>query len=444
MKESRYNIWAEREGAFYVFNGISGSLLRVSKDNYHALQAFLSSQEEESGCSPTLLEQMAIGRMLVTDDTDELGLLANRYETSRYNSTHFGLTIVTSLGCNFDCPYCFEAKHPSILEENVQQAILQILDDQLPKIKTFHVSWFGGEPLVGKKSLLDLSDAFIHRCDCHEIDYDASIITNGYFLDHETCVQLHDRRVEQVQITLDGPPEIHNRMRPLASGNGSFWKIVKNLHHAIDYLNVTIRVNLDTENFKYVEDLLKILETEGFVGKLAVYPGQIIGVDDGVLAPSTTYKSCCFSNQKFAYAALEFKELAMRYGFSGSSLPQPMSTPCTAVRANELVVGSNGELYKCWESVGNHLDVIGQIGDYQTPNGRLQKWLKYNPFSNAECCSCIALPVCMGGCAHHAMDPLQSENRCGTFRHTYREQVLAFVETAEQRNSYPLEEQKLS
>jgi hypothetical protein len=42
----------------------------------------------------------------------------------------------------------------------------------------------------------------------------------------------------------------------------------------------------------------------------------------------------------------------------------------------------------------------------------------------------IALPVCMGGCAHHAMDLNQYENRCGTFRHTYREKILSFIEAA--------------
>jgi radical SAM protein with 4Fe4S-binding SPASM domain len=54
-------------------------------------------------------------------------------------------------------------------------------------------------------------------------------------------------------------------------------------------------------------------------------------------------------------------------------------------------------------------------------------WIRYDPFADAECLGCIALPVCMGGCAHHAMDPRQRANRCGTFRHTYREQVLAYV-----------------
>jgi len=99
------------------------------------------------------------------------------------------------------------------------------------------------------------------------------------------------------------------------------------------------------------------------------------------------------------------------------------------------VVGSKGELYKCWNSVGNRLEVIGDIREYENPNGRLHKWLKYTPFANAECRDCIALPVCMGGCAHHAMNPIQYENRCGTFRHMHHERVLEFVRTAKAQGS---------
>jgi uncharacterized protein len=78
--------------------------------------------------------------------------------------------------------------------------------------------------------------------------------------------------------------------------------------------------------------------------------------------------------------------------------------PCTAVRSNELVIGSNGELYKCYKSVGNPLEIIEDIRLYNEPNSRLQKWLKYNPFADSECRECIVLPVGIGDCTHHAMD----------------------------------------
>ena len=99
--------------------------------------------------------------------------------------------------------------------------------------------------------------------------------------------------------------------------------------------------------------------------------------------------------------------------------------------SNELVIGSKGELYKCWESVGNPFEVFGNILDYdKKEEGRLEKWLKYNPFTNPECRECIALPVCMGGCAHHAMTSNLYEDRCETFRYTYRDQIMAFIDSA--------------
>lgn len=434
MKESNYNIWIERGDFAYVFNGISGALLRLSKEEYDALRRYLAGADELH-CSPKFLEQMALGRMLVPTDGDELQMLARRYEKSRHDTSEFGLTIVTSLGCNFDCPYCFEAKHPSIIDAEVETAILAVVDDQLPKINKFSVAWFGGEPLVGKKPLLALSDAFIARCAAAGVDYSAQIITNGYLLDEETCAALRERRVLHAQIGLDGPPSVHNAMRPLASGKESFWGIVKNLHHAVNYFSVSVRVNIDKDNFKRAEELFQILQAEGFAGKLDVYPGQLVAVNDGTKAPWATYRGSCFANAEFAQAELQFIELAARYGLASASLPRPFGTPCTAVRANELVVGSKGELYKCWESVGNVHEVIGNIREYGNINGRMQKWLKYDPFANPECTACTALPVCMGGCAHHALEPLQYENRCGTFRHNYRERVLAFVETAEQTGS---------
>jgi uncharacterized protein len=434
VKESRYNVWIERGNAAYVFNGASGALLRVPALEREGLANFLSG-DEHAHCPPRLLRDLALGRMLVPDRGDEVEVLARRYEASRSNTSHFALTIVTSLGCNFDCPYCFESKHPSILDPDVEQAVLEVLDDQLPNIRTFHVTWFGGEPLVGKRPLLALSEAFLARCSRADVAYSADIITNGFLLDEQTCVELRDRNVRAAQVSLDGPPEIHDRMRPLAGGKSSFWGIVQNLHHAVNYLDVGIRMNVDAENFGHARELLEILRAEGLAGRLQIYIGQLVGMADGAGAPSATYGGHCFTNRAFAQAELEFAELAARYGFAQASLPAPVGAPCTAVRANELVVGSEGELYKCWDSVGNRLEVVGHIRDYQNPNGRLRKWLKYDPFRDAECRGCLALPVCMGGCAHHAMDLTQYENRCGTFRHTYRERVLAFVESAETRGT---------
>ncbi|WP_426504286.1 radical SAM protein [Dactylosporangium sp. McL0621] len=415
----------------YVFNAASGCLLGIPIEQYREYRRLMDG-DDTADCPPGVLGNLVAGRMLVTDEADEVAGLAARYRSSRDDRSHFALTVVTSLGCNFDCPYCFEAKHPSIVDSDVQDMIFRVLDDQLPRIRTFHVTWFGGEPLVGKRPLLELSDTFIARCDAQGVAYSATIVTNGYLLDEVTCAQLRARRVDTAQVGLDGPPDVHNRMRPLASGKGSFDTILSNLRHAVEHLSIRVRVNLDQANVDRVEELFAILAAEGLAGKLSVYPGQIVGVAENLLSPSASYGNC-LSNPEFAGAERQFFALAERYGLAAPNLPRPTGAPCTAVRANELVVGSRGELYKCWDTVGEHREVVGHISDYANPNGRLAKWLQYDPFSNDECRTCIALPVCMGGCAHHAFDERRYENRCGTFRHTYHDQVDAFVDYAERR-----------
>jgi uncharacterized protein len=416
----------------FVYNGVSGGLLAMSRSDYADLQAVLEGSGS-ANFSPDLLEKMLGGRMLVSDDFDEVAFLETRYALTRNNQSVFGLTLVSSLGCNFDCPYCFEDKHPSVMDDDVQSKLLAVVDDQIARgITGLRVTWYGGEPLVGRRPLFALSDAFIERCDRAGVRYGASIVTNGYLLDEATCQRLREGRVGHAQVTLDGPPDVHDRMRPLVGGGGTFDKIVRNLRHAVDYLPISIRVNVDAGNVARIEELLQLLADAGLSHRVSVKPGHIVGMAVNPRSPSATYGigHRCLTKAEFAGVEREFAALAQRYGFGEPSLPLPTGAPCTAVRANELVVGSRGELYKCWDSVGDAAEVIGHIRDYQDTNGRMQKWLKYDPFSIDECRGCIALPVCMGGCASHAFESAQYENRCGTFRHTYREQVDAVVDAA--------------
>lgn len=430
--ESRYNIWTQRDSRMFVYNGVSGGLLAMEKSEYDGLQAVLRG-DDGARFSPDLLEKMLGGRMLISEDFDELDFLAMRYALSRNDRSVFGLTLVSSLGCNFECPYCFEDKQPSVMDDEVQASLLGVVDDQIDRgITALRITWYGGEPLVGRRPLFALSKGFIERCDQAGVQYSAHMITNGYLLDEATCSQLREYRVGHAQVTLDGPPDVHDRMRPLVSGGGTFDKIVRNLRHAVDYLPISVRINVDAGNVGRVEELLQLLVEAGLANRLSVNLGHLVGMAANPRSPSAAYGigHRCLTMSEYATVEREFADLALRYGFPTPSLPMPKAAPCTAVRANELVVGSRGELYKCWDSVGNAAEVIGHIRDYQDTNGRLQKWLKYDPFGNAECRGCLALPVCMGGCASHAFESAQYENRCGTFRHTYREQVDAAVDAA--------------
>ncbi len=44
MKESRYNVWVEREGHAYVYNGVSGALLRLGVEEREGLLRFVAGE----------------------------------------------------------------------------------------------------------------------------------------------------------------------------------------------------------------------------------------------------------------------------------------------------------------------------------------------------------------------------------------------------------------
>jgi uncharacterized protein len=417
----------------WVHNGLSGMTVSVTHDEWDEVSRFLA--DDESVAVGDRLVDLVRGRMVVNDDLDELEVLERRYREGTGDRTSFALTIVTSLGCNFDCPYCYQVKPRAVLDDETVALLLDVLDEQLPTINHFEVTWFGGEPLLATDRIYTLSEEFLSRCDAADVTYSASIVTNGYLLTPEVATRLSEYRVRAAQITLDGPAETHNLMRPLRNGRGTFDVILDNIVACADILPIVVRVNLDATNASEHRRLLDLLAERGLAGKVTAYPGQLVAYDEGIGAPSETYRPRCFTVPEFATVERDFLAYARQLGLASASLPQPVQTPCTAVRVNELVVGANGELYKCLDSVGNHQEEIGHLRSWQDPNDRVLKWLRYDPFTDDGCRGCIALPTCMGGCAHHAFGDGPDDSKCSTFRLSHRRQVEEYVEAAEAAGS---------
>src|SRR3954452_11995642 len=435
MRQSRYNVVVLRPDRVWIYNALSGSTISLGQPEWADVERFLAN---ESVASPPLdaLRDLTVGRMIVHDDLDELEVLERRFRAGTGDRTSFALTVVNSLGCNFDCPYCFQVKPRAILDDETVGLLVEVLEEQLPTIERFQVTWFGGEPLLATDRIDELSDAFISRCDAADVAYSADIVTNGYLLTPDVARRLHASRVESAQITLDGPAETHDLMRPLRNGRGTFDVILDNVVACADLISISIRVNLDTGNAGAYVGLLDQLVERGLAGRVNVHPGQLVAYDEGIGAPSETYRPRCFTLPQFADVERDFLVAARERGLASVQLPQPVASPCTATNVNELVVGANGELYKCWDSVGNQHEVIGHLRSWHDQNDRVLKWLRYAPFTDEGCRACIALPTCMGGCAHNEMtDP--GDAKCSTFRLTHRRQVEEYVEAAQASGVQP-------
>jgi uncharacterized protein len=429
MRQSRYNVVLERDELTWIHNGLSGRTVAVPRRDWSDALAFIGGDHERMPAVETLRD-LTLARMLVNDDTDELGVLERRFRAGTSDRSAFALTIVTSLGCNFDCPYCFENKPAAILDEETERLLLEVVDAQLPTVERFDVTWYGGEPLLAADRIDRLSEAFLERTRASGVTYSASIVTNGYLLTPEVARRLSSLGVNRVQITLDGPAETHDRMRPLRNGRGTFDVVLENVVACADLIPISIRVNLDASNVDEYLRLLDLLVEHGLAGRVSVNPGHIVAYPDQAGAPSESYGARCFTLPEFADVERAFLAAAYERGLAKPRLPGPIGSPCTAVRTNDLVVGARGELYKCYDNVGDPREVIGHLRSWRDPNDRVLKWLRYDPFTDDGCRSCVALPTCMGGCAHHQMmDP--GDAKCSTFRLTHRRQLEEYADAAE-------------
>jgi len=448
---SRYTITTPlRGGRVLAYNSLSGALaLWEAEDRLayaHIAAGGLADAAEESAA------QFAHGGFVVPEGTDELALIERQYNAHRYDMSSMILTVAPTLACNFGCDYCFQGqdKPNEGMREDVQDALLALVQRVSPAIKRLHIAWYGGEPLLRRDLIASLSDRLIELCRQRGLAYDAMIVTNGYFLDVEVARKLVDRRVRAAQITLDGLPSYHDARRHLHSKKGTFARIVDNLKAVVDAvpeLAISVRVNIDDRNREDIEGLLDLLAEQGLGGRpnLKLYFAPIEAMTEGCHGVTDVTMS------KSRYARLEAD--LYRHGFKAglTALPYPprFHGTCAAVRPRGFVIVPSGDIHKCWDTVSDPSRAIGTLFDLDALNhSELSKaWLRWTPFENQTCRNCKILPNCAGACAYKFVHSGSQRGEaailpCPSWKYNIRERLLlrAVESGALTRDDYDAEE----
>ena len=200
----------------------------------------------------------------------EKGLIANIDEREALTaqgrlacgqSDTVSLTICPTMGCSFDCPYCFEKHTAGRMSPEVQDQVIRLAERMLDasRARQLNVVWFGGEPLLAPDIIRDLSGRLISLAEKKGVAYTAGIITNGYYLTRENADLLGAARVSWAQVTLDGMQKSHDRTRHLAGGGPTFETIIRNLREAAIPFPVIIRQNVHEGNRKDMRPLCELI-----------------------------------------------------------------------------------------------------------------------------------------------------------------------------------------
>lgn len=399
FKPSAYNHrTALPEGDVLYFNFYTLNLMALSSRQAAAAERLLRDPSKIRGKRISGLTKQLIDKgFLVDARLDETDLLRRLRQQARSRPGSLGLTILPTLACNFRCVYCYEAHRPQSMGPEVEAAVLRLAEDRLAAEGELSVTWFGGEPLLRMDIIERLSGAFIDLCGRRGARYTASMISNGYLLTRETAERLSALKVARVQVTLDGPPEIHDVRRPLAGGGGTFATILENLQEASQLLRINLRVNVDRSNRASVPGLLDLLVREGLGPSVFPYLGQT----RPYTAVCQDVAALCLSDEDFSLFELETGMEMIKRGLGGYSLPQSRNVYCMAERENHWVVAPWGGLMKCWNDASDPGLEAAHLLEPMTPRREenARRWRSRDPFES-ECRMCPLLPVCAGGCPY--------------------------------------------
>jgi len=87
--------------------------------------------------------------------------------------------------------------------------------------------------------------------------WEVEVITNGVHL-KDYVPLFGECAVSQIQVTVDGPKEIHDVRRPTVTGDGSFDRITSSVDAALAAgLAVVVRVNADKQNVDSAPELAR-------------------------------------------------------------------------------------------------------------------------------------------------------------------------------------------
>lgn len=389
MKWSRYNYLFEGEGKYFIYNSLSNSFIELEHDIFKELKMCKENNEMKIS-DAKLKEQLIRMKIFVDDDRDELNKIKYKVQKKRFSDNFLNLTINPTLNCNFACPYCFEGnEHPNIsMSDKVEDEIIDYIKKH-KNAKSLRVTWFGGEPLLAFNRIVSLTN----RMKDLNLSYNAGIITNGYLFTEKMIRELPSLYIKKIQITIDGSEKLHDSRRCLKSGKGTFQKIVNNitlLQKLTPEIKVIIRVNIDETNRDEYIKIVNFFKEKKFPN-LFVSPGFVNDVSD------CNQSDCIFNRAKKVKFILDMhKEYGIYFPYF---YPLSNRYECSVRNHNVIVIGPKGEIYKCWNDVGNARKIVGYLnGKIENENLLIRYLNGADPFDSEECKKCILLPVCEGGC----------------------------------------------
>lgn len=357
-------------------------------------------------------------------------------------ASQFELVLNVAQTCNLACSYCFSNNKLGTLMDfsTAKKAIDDIVDTLAPDI-IFRLSFFGGEATLNFPLIEDVVSYHKGICEKHNIVSDYFIITNGYSL-NERQIEFFGRYNFEVQISVDGKKNIHDKYRRTHNNQGTFdrvWKNIARLEKNVGVRLSTSSVISKDNNASEVYDLMSELNL--FNMKLdMVYDFHDFGEPsfDSARSEFTIKYNAELEDvaKKYVDCVVNFRKPA-EYNLRQSILllwgKKKKSRYCPA-GSSRLGLAADGKYYPCGAASSLQEFQIGEVKNGVNKNKSSKFDLILDVSKKEPCKSCWAHPLCLGGCPL-TLRHLPDRNHCDTRKNTAEISIWAFFEI---KNRNPL------
>jgi uncharacterized protein len=315
--------------------------------------------------------------------------------------------------CNLRCQYCFADMgeyhmcNRMLLPAETGKKALEWLIEKSGNRQNLEVDFFGGEPLLNFPVIKEIVAYGRELEQSTGKRFRFTTTTNGVGLTDEVMDYLN-AEMNNVVLSIDGRPDVHDRMRPTPSGKGSYDLVIHKAKEFIRRRNQQkyyIRGTYTHYNLDFANDVLHLAD-EGF---------QQLSIEPVVTSADKPY---AIGEADLPRVFDEYERLGREYlkrradgrWFSFFHFTVDLSGgPCIKRRLTGCGVGNEyvavtpeGDIYPCHQFVGREGMRMGSVldGSFDT---QIQRRFQHNHvLAKEKCRGCWARFFCSGGCAANA------------------------------------------
>lgn len=384
-----------------IINKSTGNLVVVDSEAGHLLSLLPMRLKE-------LRKELSAWQFTVLDQT--LALLCATHtlsipQTLMASSNKQELATLTvwlhlTEACNMACVYCYAPKTSHRMSATTAQCAVDVLfrSAQAHGFQRVKIKYAGGEPTLNF-GVLQVAQKHAESLSAqYGLSLDTVMLTNGLAITEEQIDFLLEHAI-RVSISLDALGSIQDAQRPQIDGRNSSASVISALNRLrIRGIQPHVSITLTRRNLPYLHELVSYLLERQLPFSFNFYrpTSNNRATDPLAFSPTEAIESL---NRAFDILEKQLPEFSLLAALSDRANLNVAHPKTCGVGENYMVIGTQGEVYKCQMDLGNSKPVTTLADNDPLAYLRTDvQGIQNLRVEDKECRDCMWRYFCTGGC----------------------------------------------